>query len=59
MPSIPGIEGMPVMAGILAIPLPVPVTADATEAVGIAMVIVPMESMMIMSCSEMLRGAGT
>lgn len=59
MPSIPGIEGMPVMAGILAIPSPVPVAADPTEAVDIAMVIVPMESMMIMSCSEMLRGAGT
>lgn len=50
MPSIPGIEGvegvavMPDMPGMLTVAL------TAAEAVGINMVIVPMESMMIMSC---------
>jgi len=46
MPPIPGIEGIPVMTGILAVLFPAAVTVDATEAVGITMVIVPMDSMM-------------
>lgn len=44
MPSIPGIVVMPDMPDMEAIALP------AAEAVGITMVIVPMDSMMIMRC---------